>query len=82
MLGFLSVTSDGLDDKWIGRKLGVSDVEELISISSKFRFNSDGEGGEYETLVLDSPHMKKGLHWMEKSRGEGTEGLGIFPQGG
>ena len=49
----------GLDDKWIGRKLGVSDVEELISISSKFRFNSDGEGGEYETLVLDSPHMKR-----------------------
>ena len=35
-------------------------MEELISISSKFRFNSDGEGGEYETLVLDSPHMKKG----------------------
>ena len=32
-----SVTSDGLDDKWIGRKLGVSDVEELISISAKLK---------------------------------------------
>ena len=54
-----SVTSDGLESDWLGRKLGVSDVEELIGISSKFRFNADGEGGEYETLVLDSPHMKK-----------------------
>tara|TARA_B100000214_G_scaffold230616_1_gene168104 strand:+ start:1361 stop:2050 length:690 start_codon:yes stop_codon:yes gene_type:complete len=54
-----SVTSDGLDSGWVGRQLGVADVEELIGISSKFRFNADGEGGEYETLVLASPHMKK-----------------------
>lgn len=54
-----SVTSDGLGSEWIGRKLEVLDIEELITVSSKFRFNPDGEGGEYETLVLDSPHMEK-----------------------
>ena len=54
-----SVSSDGLDSKWLGRKLGFSEVDELIGISSEFRFNADGEGGEYETLVLDSPHMKR-----------------------
>ena len=70
-----SVTSDGLDSEWIGRKLGVSEVEELIGISSKFRFNADGEGGEYETLVLGSPHMEKriildgGMSWQ---RGRGS----------
>ena len=70
-----SVTSDGLDSEWIGRKLGVSEVEELIGISSKFRFNADGEGGEYETLVLGSPHMEKGIILegeMSWQRGRGS----------
>ena len=70
-----SVTSDGLDSEWIGRKLGVSEVEELIGISSKFRFNADGEGGEYETLVLGSPHMKRGIILdgeMSWQRGRGS----------
>ena len=69
-----SVASDGLDDEWIGRKLGVSDVEKLISISSKFRFNSDGEGGEYETLVLDSPHMKKRIKLDGEMSWQGNRG--------
>ena len=49
-------------------------MEELIGISSEFSFNADGEGGEYETLVLDSPHMKRrivlegGMSW-ERDRG-------------
>ena len=70
-----SVTSDGLDSEWIGRKLGVSEVEELIGISSKFRFNADGEGGEYETLVLGSPHMEKKIILdgeMSWQRGRGS----------
>ncbi len=56
-----SVSADGLDSNWLGKEIGVSEIEDLIDISAKFRFNPDGEGGEYETLVLDSPHMKKSI---------------------
>ncbi len=49
----------GLDESWLGRILTEKDVEELIVLSKKFGFNSAGEGGEYETLVLDMPLFSK-----------------------
>ncbi len=70
-----SVSADGLGREWVGRELVEESVEELIQTSQRFRFNADGEGGEYETLVLDAPHMTKAIilqgekHW---SRGRGT----------
>ena len=32
-------------------------MAKLIELSEKFRFNVDGEGGEYETLVVYGPHL-------------------------
>ena len=64
-----SVTTDGLDEKWVGRILGQSDVIELGELSVKHRFNVDGEGGEFETAVLDAPWMnaqintQHTIHW-------------------
>ena len=69
-----SISADGLGEEWIGRELTGEAVEELIRTSEKFRFNADGEGGEYETLVLSAPHMKDSInlrgekHWR-KGRG-------------
>ena len=42
---------------------------ELKSSASKYRFQIDGEGGEYESLVVAGPHMRGRLlldfetHW-------------------
>tara|TARA_B100001750_G_scaffold219622_1_gene206633 strand:- start:1992 stop:2771 length:780 start_codon:yes stop_codon:yes gene_type:complete len=64
-----SVTSDGLDEKWVGRILSQSDVVELEELSLKHRFNVDGEGGEFETAVLGAPWMNSEIktqhtiHW-------------------
>ena len=44
-------------------------ARKLKNLASKYRFNVDGEGGEYETLVVAGPHMKGELkldfdiHW-------------------
>lgn len=50
-----SVTSQGLDDSWLGREITAEDVEKLIAISTKFGSNASFEGGEAETFVIACP---------------------------
>ena len=50
-----SVSSDGLDDFWLGRTITADDVLALSELSQKFGFNLDFEGGEAETFVVDCP---------------------------
>ena len=67
-----SISADGLGEEWIGRKLSRKAVEELIQTSKRFRFNADGEGGEYETLVVKAPHMENSINLEgEKNWGKG-----------
>lgn len=47
----VSATCDGLDDSWVGKSIGPGEVEELIRLAEKYRFNPAGEGGEYETFI-------------------------------
>ncbi len=53
----VSVSSDGLGRQWLGRTLDNSNFEELLALSRQHRFNIDGEGGEFETVILSGPHM-------------------------
>jgi ABC transporter with metal-binding/Fe-S-binding domain ATP-binding protein len=52
---FSAVASMGLDESWIGRSLNRQSLEELLVLNEKYGVNVAGEGGEYETLVLDAP---------------------------
>ena len=52
-----SVSCEGLDQDWIGKILDEDSLNLLIKLSAKYRFNVDGEGGEYETLVVYGPHF-------------------------
>ena len=56
---FTSVSTEGMDERWIGRKLDKDSLKLLKEASGKYRFNLDGEGGEFETIVTDAPHMKR-----------------------
>ena len=50
-----TVTSDGLDDSWLGKVISKSDIISLKSLSEKFGFNLNFEGGEAETFVINCP---------------------------
>ena len=50
-----TVTTDGLDDAWLGKLISKSDIKILKELSEKFKFNLNFEGGEAETFVLDCP---------------------------
>jgi diphthine-ammonia ligase len=51
----ITVSSDGLDEQWLGKLILKSDIEILNNLSEKFGFNLNFEGGESETFVLDCP---------------------------
>ena len=63
------VAAEGLGKEWVGRILDLKTYGELKSSASKYRFQIDGEGGEYESLVVAGPHMRGRLlldfeaHW-------------------
>jgi len=55
----VGVYADGLDVSWLGRKLDLKALEDLKKLNEKFHIDIGGEGGEYETFVLDAPMFKK-----------------------
>ena len=77
-----SVSADGIDNEWLGTRLDLSSLGRLRSLASEFRFNIDGEGGEFETAVSGAPwmvgrielegsrHSSGGRHWLEIERAE------------
>ncbi len=63
------VSCEGLDESWLGVLLDEAKLTELRHLANKYRFHIEGEGGEYETLVISGPHMDNSLdvnyttHW-------------------
>lgn len=51
----ISVTSDGLDETWLGKEITKEDLDTLNKLSKKHGFNLSFEGGEAETFVTDCP---------------------------
>ncbi|MEC7708403.1 MAG: TIGR00289 family protein, partial [Candidatus Thermoplasmatota archaeon] len=71
---FTSVSTEGMGQEWIGKELDKGLLNELKKLSIEFRFNIDGEGGEFETLVLEAPHLRRkisieGVPLWDGSRG-------------
>lgn len=58
----------GLGEDWLGRKIDESTVADLVSLNKKYGVSLVGEGGEYETLVLDAPIYKKRIEVAETQR--------------
>ncbi len=72
---FTGVAAAGLGKEWLGRRLDWNSLEELKKIKQKYNIHIGGEGGEYETLVLDCPLFKKkievvksSVNWDEKTQ--------------
>jgi len=53
------IAADGLDRSWLGKDISLSDVDNLVKLNEKVGFNIAGEGGEYESLMIDGPIFNK-----------------------
>lgn len=57
----VGVSALGLGKEWLGITLDCDNVKTLESLSTKYGFDLNFEGGEAETLVVDCPIYKKKL---------------------
>jgi ABC transporter with metal-binding/Fe-S-binding domain ATP-binding protein len=64
----------GLDANWVGRRLGASELVELVKLHQRYGLNVAFEGGEAETFVLGAPVFRGRLnvarsevHWKGES---------------
>lgn len=62
-----SVSAEGLDESWLGRKVDSQLLKDIIKLNSKYGMHMAFEGGEAETLVLDCPIFKKRIKIVESS---------------
>ncbi|MBA3064124.1 diphthine--ammonia ligase [Candidatus Woesearchaeota archaeon] len=53
------IAADGLNKSWLGRKIDNNCITDLKKLHEKNKIHIAGEGGEYETFVLDCPLFKK-----------------------
>ncbi|MFH1637762.1 MAG: diphthine--ammonia ligase [Candidatus Woesearchaeota archaeon] len=72
----VAIASDGLDKGWLGKVLEEKDVDKLSSLANKHGFNVAGEGGEFESFVLDCPLFSKKLVIEESSVSMESENCG------
>jgi predicted ATP pyrophosphatase (TIGR00289 family) len=61
----VGVYAYGLDQTWLGREITPETLEKLVELHEEFQISLVGEGGEYESLVLDAPIFKKRLEVVE-----------------
>jgi asparagine synthase (glutamine-hydrolysing) len=49
------------DESWLGREIDKKFLEEVLKLNVKYGINPAGEGGEFETFVLNCPMFSKEL---------------------
>jgi len=64
----VGVYAYGFTSEWLGRKLDNTAMNELIELNKRFQVSLVGEGGEYETLVLDAAFFKKRIELIEAEK--------------
>jgi len=65
------IATEGLNNSYVGKKLDKNLIKELITLKEKYQINPAGEGGEFETLVINCPLFKSSLKeesYKEKQR--------------
>jgi diphthine-ammonia ligase len=70
----IQVAARGLDRSWLGRRLDAAALEELAALSETHGVHVLGEGGEFETLVTDGPHMDRPMELSHDTVWEGNRG--------
>jgi predicted ATP pyrophosphatase (TIGR00289 family) len=58
----------GFTQDWLGREVDENAIRDLIELNRRFEVSIVGEGGEYETLVLDAPFFSRRIKLIETER--------------
>jgi predicted ATP pyrophosphatase (TIGR00289 family) len=64
----VGVYAFGFTPDWLGRKIDYAAINDLVELNKKYQVSLVGEGGEYETLVLNAPFFKKRMELIEAEK--------------
>ena len=64
----VGVFAHGFDETWLGKPIDEKTIGKLARLRTKYGINAAGEGGEFETLVLNGPLFKKKIVLDEISK--------------
>ena len=66
--------AEGLGEEWLGRIIDRQAVEELKAIRTRTGISIMGEGGEYESLTIDSPMHSRPLEIVSSEKDWSRQG--------
>lgn len=66
--------AEGLGEEWLGRIIDRQAVEELKAIRARTGISIMGEGGEYESLTIDSPMHSRPLEIISSEKDWSRQG--------
>lgn len=64
----VSVSADGLDESWLGRRYDEECVRGLMELNKKTGISPVGEGGEFETFTLNAPFFRKKIRILKSQK--------------
>lgn len=70
----VAVAAQGLDESWLGRTLDADAFCDLDALNTEYGVHLLGEGGEFETLVVDGPHMDRRIELDYETEFDGMRG--------
>ena len=70
----VAVAAAGLDESWLGRRLDADAFDDLEILHEKYGVHLLGEGGGFETLVTDGPHMARPIELDYETEWDGVRG--------
>jgi ABC transporter with metal-binding/Fe-S-binding domain ATP-binding protein len=70
----VQVAAYGLDESWLGRRYDADALEDLLALRSEYGVHPLGEGGEFETYVVDGPHMDRRIRLSYETVWHGDRG--------
>ena len=70
----VSVAAGGLDEKLLGKQFDQSLINQLANLNETAGIHPMGEGGEYETLVMNGPNFNRALDIEATRHWDGTRG--------
>jgi len=70
----IRVAAAGFDRSWLGRRLDADALADLRELNEAYGVHLLGEGGEFETLVTDGPHMDRPIELDYGTEWEGSRG--------
>ena len=62
------ISAEGFNESWLGKKIDKKALDKLIELNKKYGISICGEGGEFETLVLDSTLFNKKIKLIKTKK--------------